>query len=328
MGTGVRDLVFIPIEATRVGGYNPWALSKGILGGATSFAKHTSMAALQSISGFSYSISQTVEQLVLPPDQLKKKHYTRPIHFASGVTSGLGSLGSSVVGAATGIVTTPLSIYQEKRRHGQEVGVRDVVGGVGKGLVGIVARPVAGIASLVSLASDGMLHGINARGISGENIFFMPFEAKPNEVLRYKLKVISGVSGKIVNAGGIWVNPRQEIVDACPSSNHLLDAEVTKILTANDINMPIMAVMLVLSKSFLYIVGDRVDQEDTVLLKLSLLTIHGIEESLLEPTRLDLSVRTLTENRTGLEWYCFRLPSCDRRKLSHQLRTWLAETQR
>lgn len=46
--------------------------------------------------------------------------------------------------------------------QGLDNGLRSVVGGVGMGLVGIVARPMGGVASLVSMTSDGLLYGMGA----------------------------------------------------------------------------------------------------------------------------------------------------------------------
>lgn len=95
-GQGVRDLVEIPLAASR-NGYSPWVLTKGVVGGVASFLGHATAATLTSVSGFSYSISRTMDQLTLPSDQLKKRHYTRPTQLSSALANGLGSLGSSVV---------------------------------------------------------------------------------------------------------------------------------------------------------------------------------------------------------------------------------------
>lgn len=48
---GIKDLFRIPYEATKEG-YDPWTITKGIAGGASSLMRHTSTAALMSLSGF------------------------------------------------------------------------------------------------------------------------------------------------------------------------------------------------------------------------------------------------------------------------------------
>ncbi|KAF1781433.1 P-loop containing nucleoside triphosphate hydrolase [Phytophthora cactorum] len=187
-------LMSLNIIGNPANGYSPWILTKGVVGGVASFLGHTTAATLTSVSGFSYSISRTMDQLTLPPDQLRKRHYTRPTHLSSALADGLGSLGSSVVGAAAGVITTPIAVYKERQMQGLNTGIRNVVGGVGMGLVGIVARPMGGVASLVSMASDGLLYGMGGSRTPFDDSVSR-FDARPNELLRYKLKVLPDAIG-------------------------------------------------------------------------------------------------------------------------------------
>ncbi|CAH0516636.1 unnamed protein product [Peronospora belbahrii] len=299
---GVRDLVEIPLTASR-NGYSPWVLIKGVMGGVASFLGHTAAATLTSVSGFSYSISHTMDQLTLPSDQLRKHHYTRPSHLSSALADGLGSLGSSVVGAAAGVITTPIALYKERTRQGLSTGIQSIASGVGMGLVGIVARPMGGVASLVSMASDGLLYGINVLpdAVGNSLIFAHGIWTLLNE---NKL-VVSGQSLEYIT---------MEQLEA--SENELLRS----VLLPGDKARHLVQVTVVCSKDCLYVVGTSGTQNQAVLAQTRLESIEAVEESLREPTIFDLGVKT----PTGVEWLRFRLPPRQRRLLSHQLRLWLA----
>jgi hypothetical protein len=66
---------------------------------------------------------------------------------------------TGVVGAATGVVTMPL-------RSGVQSGwaLSSVLKGVGKGLVGVIAKPVGGAADLIAEASDGIRQSAGMAG--------------------------------------------------------------------------------------------------------------------------------------------------------------------
>ncbi|KAL4167219.1 hypothetical protein KRP22_012705 [Phytophthora ramorum] len=323
---GVRDLVEIPLAASR-NGYSPWILTKGVVGGVASFLGHATSATLTSVSGFSYSISRTMDQLTLPSDELRKRHYTRPTHLSSALADGLGSLGSSVVGAAAGVITTPIAVYKERQMQGLDTGIRSVVGGVGMGLVGIVARPMGGVASLVSLASDGLLYGMGGNRLPFDDSVSR-FDARPNELLRYQLKVLPDAIGKsLIFAHGIWVVPDEnKLLVAgqdldCISKEQLDNELVRSLLLPADSALGLVQVTVVCSNDCLYVVGVSGAQNQTVLVRTSLESIQAVEESLKEPTVLNLGVKT----PASAEWLRFRLPARQRRHLSHQLRLWLAE---
>lgn len=333
----MRELFEIPFAAAK-DGYNPWTLTKGVVGGVSSFVGHTTAAVLTSVSGFSYSISRTVEQLTLPTEQLKKRHYARPTHLSTALADGLGSLGSSVVGAAAGVITTPIAIYKERKEQGLETRLGDVVGGVGIGLVGIVARPMGGVASLVSKATDGILYGSGMgdsdRLLPLDDVATSRFDARPNEVLRYKLKVLTDVVADVVYARGVWVAPpkRSLAVDAAslryfyaPSAtgtpSPAVDA-LQQLLLPEDSERPLVLVTVLASRGAVYVIGESGANKQVVLATTRLDAIHAVEEALTEPSRIDLGAYATTAR---IEWLRFRLVPSERRRLSHQLRLWMAD---
>ncbi|ETP23805.1 hypothetical protein F441_03121 [Phytophthora nicotianae CJ01A1] len=326
-GQGIRDLVEIPLAASR-NGYSPWVLTKGVVSGVASFLGHTTAATLTSVSGFSYSISRTMDQLTLPPDQLRKRHYTRPTHLSSALADGLGSLGSSVVGAAAGVITTPIAVYKERQMQGLDTGIRNVVGGVGMGLVGIVARPMGGVASLVSMTSDGLLYGMGGSRTPFDDSASR-FDARPNELLRYKLKVLpDAIGSNLIFAHGIWVIPdgntllvpEQELDYISEEQLETLEP-LRDLLLPRDTTHRLVQVTVVCSNECVYVVGMSGAQNQVVLARTPLKSIEAVEESLKEPTVFDLGIKT----PASAEWLRFRLPQRQRRQLSHQLRLWLTE---
>ncbi|KAI9916935.1 hypothetical protein PsorP6_017848 [Peronosclerospora sorghi] len=80
----------------------------------------------------------------------------------------------------------------------------------------MISRPLGGVASLVSLASDGLLYGINGKKrvpfVKGD----LRLEAQPNELLRYKLKVLPyEVSSSLVFAYGLWIVADEKMLICC-----------------------------------------------------------------------------------------------------------------
>lgn len=323
-------MVEIPLAATR-DGYNPWVLTKGVVGGVASFFGHAAAATLVSVSGFSYSVSRTMDQLTMPRGQLQKRRYRRPTRLTSGIADGLGALGSSVVGAATGVITTPIAVYKERQLQGLDPGVGNVVSGLGMGLVGVVARPVGGMASLISLTSDGLLYGsgMGETRLPFGNTGVVPFDARPNELLRYKLKVLPDTTGTIVFAHGVWVDPVIRMLAVPSGGLSYLDLpgegdrlELRQLLRSEDEKLPLLPVILVCSSTHIFLIGRSGEQPQVVLAQCALLAVQTIEESLREPTMLDLGVRV---ESAGIEWLRLRLAPSERRAVGNQLRLWLSD---
>jgi len=70
-----------------------------------------------------------------------------------GVTRGLMGLGQGVLGAATGVISLPIEAGKEGGW-----GLKGVLKGVGKGLVGVILKPVGGAAEFVAQTSDGIMY--------------------------------------------------------------------------------------------------------------------------------------------------------------------------
>ena len=74
-----------------------------------------------------------------------------------GITHGLGGFGLSLLGAVAGVVDQPIQGIQ--RANDVRQAATGILTGVGKGLVGVVTKPLGGAMELVSQAGRGILRG-------------------------------------------------------------------------------------------------------------------------------------------------------------------------
>ena len=91
-------------------------------------------------------------------DQKRKE---RPnTHFSSGVSTGVSSFGLSLISAVAGIVDQPMQSFHRIDESSSTLSAtRSVLAGVGKGLIGVVTKPVGGAMELVSHTGQGIMHG-------------------------------------------------------------------------------------------------------------------------------------------------------------------------
>ncbi|KDO25308.1 hypothetical protein SPRG_09138 [Saprolegnia parasitica CBS 223.65] len=268
VSSGVQDLVRLPLLAVATEGYSPVSITKGLFRGAVSFATHTSVATLSSVSGVAHAISRSMDHI--STSAATASTTTPPANFTSGLAHGFHSFGQAIVGAATGVVTTPLSVLRDNQEQGRSTGLGAGVVGVGKGLVGIVAQPMSGMASLVSKTTDGLLVEM---GVGGHNdavaSTMLPLRRHEARFVRWKL--IGSVTGPIVFAHALYL-AAHEVVDAkCSSAEWLLPS---------DAGVPNVQVRLVVSATHVYVVDARTDAKLEVIV---LSTIAVLEQSLVEP---------------------------------------------
>lgn len=168
VGGGLRDLFTLPYEGiTR----SPTLFMWGIGRGASAFLYHLSSGALKSLVNFSSSVSLNMERLSLDPNHASYLEQSRrshpPSHFVSGVTGGMSSFGLSLISAVGGLVEHPLQgVYTAREGSSTLEMARGVLAGVGKGLLGVVTKPVGGAMELVSQTGKGLMLGTGL----GENV--------------------------------------------------------------------------------------------------------------------------------------------------------------
>lgn len=152
LGSGVSAMVVLPYRGLAQG--RPWAFFMGISHGASAMLRHISSGALSSVTQLATSVSRNLDRLSLDPEHLAWKESLRTGPSA-GIGQGLSTLGISLLGAVAGIVDHPMQalIHEESR------GPTGFVKGVGRGLMGAVAKPISGAAELVAQTGKGILQG-------------------------------------------------------------------------------------------------------------------------------------------------------------------------
>ncbi len=86
-----------------------------------------------------------------------------PIGMTNGLLQGLELFSLSLLGAIAGLAEQPLASF--RNRDDSQTATTTVLSGVGKGLVGIVAKPVGGVAQLISQTGQGILYGTGLMNI-------------------------------------------------------------------------------------------------------------------------------------------------------------------
>ena len=159
VGTGLQDLVTLPYEGlTRSPSLFIWGISKG----TAAFVRQVSSGTLRSLTSMAGSLSRNMERLSMDEEHMKNLNYNRrnrpATHITSGLTSGASSLGLSILGAIAGIIEQPLQGMQQSDGSGGMIAARGLVVGLGKGLLGIVTKPVGGAMEFVSQTGHGIMH--------------------------------------------------------------------------------------------------------------------------------------------------------------------------
>ncbi len=155
---GLMDLVRLPYEGlTR----SPGLFIVGIGQGTASFVRQCSSGALTSVTNLASSIARNMERLSMDPDHVTYQDRQRrehpSLHFLDGVTSGVSSFGLSLISAVAGLVNQPMQSFQQMEES--DGTATALLKGVGKGLIGVVTKPVGGAMDLVSKAGQGIMHG-------------------------------------------------------------------------------------------------------------------------------------------------------------------------
>lgn len=152
IGSGVSALVVLPFRGLARG--RPWAFFLGVSHGTSAMFRHISSGALSSVTQLATSVSRNLDWMSLDSNHLAWKESLRT-GSSQGFTQGLSTLGLSLLGAVAGIVDHPMqALISEEER-----GPSGFVKGVGKGLIGVVAKPIGGAAELVAQTGKGILRG-------------------------------------------------------------------------------------------------------------------------------------------------------------------------
>ena len=115
---------------------------------------------LTSLTSFANSVARNMDRLAMDDEHSTRNEETCrqiPTGMTTGLLQGLELFGLSVLGAIAGLAEQPMSSF--RNRPESQPATSTVLSGVGKGLVGIVAKPVGGVAQLISQTGQGILYG-------------------------------------------------------------------------------------------------------------------------------------------------------------------------
>jgi vacuolar protein sorting-associated protein 13B len=149
--SGFKDFVSLPVQGIFKG---PWGFVVGLTQGSVSLVSHVTTGTVNSVTKLAASLARNLDRLTLDSDHIHLKtdasRRHRPQGLTDGLQQGLTGLGISILGAIGGLARHPL----------QAKSTVEVFTGVGKGLVGVFAKPISGAAELVALTGSGMLQSV------------------------------------------------------------------------------------------------------------------------------------------------------------------------
>ncbi|GAB1299300.1 Vacuolar protein sorting-associated protein 13B [Apodemus speciosus] len=160
IGNGISDFFRLPYEGLTRG---PGAFVSGVSRGTTSFVKHVSKGTLTSITNLATSLARNMDRLSLDEEHYNRQEEWRrqlPESLGEGLRQGLSRLGISLLGAIAGIVDQPMQNFQKTSETQTSAGhkAKGVISGVGKGIMGVLTKPIGGAAELVSQTGYGAFY--------------------------------------------------------------------------------------------------------------------------------------------------------------------------
>ncbi|GFO46200.1 vacuolar protein sorting-associated protein 13b [Plakobranchus ocellatus] len=173
IGTGVSDLISLPYSGLTRG---PSAFVSGLSRGVGSLVRNISAGTITSVTNLASSISRNMDRLSLDAGHRQRQEESRrhrPAGLADGLRQGLTGFGISLLGAVAGLADHPMQtllgaeggggggggVLEERRGSSPSSTASGLVAGVGKGLVGVLTKPIGGAAEFVSQTGQGLLHG-------------------------------------------------------------------------------------------------------------------------------------------------------------------------
>ena len=181
VGGGVRQLYYEPRNGLvrAVDARSPAAFARGLAGGARGLAGGvlggTAAGAAGLVSAVTSAASHAAGALSFDKDYTYRRQVLMQQQAASttsGVRQGLQAVSLGLRAAASGVIHEPV-------RGAIDGGTKGFIKGVGRGLVGVVAKPTSGLAALVAKATEGLASDAKRVTVRGK-------EAKGSHELRVR----------------------------------------------------------------------------------------------------------------------------------------------
>lgn len=174
----------MPVQGIMRG---PWGVFLGITYGSASLIKNITAGTVNSVTKLAASVARNLDRLTLDDEHLERTEAIRrirPLSITHGLSQGLTGFGINLLGAVGGIA-----------RHALEAkSSAEVFTGLGKGIIGVVTKPISGAAELLALTGQGVLHtvGFNAMPIAREITTPNAFQI-PMSVTKISWKILSKI---------------------------------------------------------------------------------------------------------------------------------------
>ncbi|KAL5110970.1 Vacuolar protein sorting-associated protein 13B [Taenia crassiceps] len=153
---GVWDLVHFA-DREKMATREQMSLLRGLARGLVSLAKHTAGGVCSSLTGLASSVARNLHELSLDAEHIRRTTEIRQHHQPAGLGEGL-ALGISELGISLLDLSSPSP--SESPRHRLTRVAEGFAGGVGRGLVGLFTKPLAGVADFVAFTGTGFMHGM------------------------------------------------------------------------------------------------------------------------------------------------------------------------
>lgn len=152
MGAGMRDFVVLPARGLME---SPEDFGRGIVNGSWSFMRGVVGGPSRTVSQVAGSLSRRVTAMSMDgqyiEDRTRRGQDARnhgPRHAVEGLRFGAEGFGRGVVEGVAGLISQPIEGAQTQ-------GVRGLVKGAGKGLVGLALKPTAGMLDFAQRTMEG-----------------------------------------------------------------------------------------------------------------------------------------------------------------------------
>ena len=138
------------------------------------------------MTGLASSFARNLHEISLDAEHIERssetRHHRHPRGLGEGFVLGLSELGISLLGGLAGVAHHPLfALFPSSSSpalpvdsSSTQVALPDssqyrlthmagaLAGGVGRGLLGLVVKPLAGVADLVAFTGSGFMHGMGS----------------------------------------------------------------------------------------------------------------------------------------------------------------------
>lgn len=230
VSSGLWDFVSMPVQGLMRG---PWGVLLGITYGSASLIKNITAGTVNSVTKLAASVARNLDRLTLDDEHLERTEAlrrVRPMGITHGISRGLTGFGINLLGAVGGIA-----------RHALEAKSSvEVFTGLGKGIIGVVTKPISGAAELLALTGQGVLHSV------GFNAMPMARDTKIDEDYSFPLsvtKVAWKILSKIDNIDSVLIVASASHIDGVNSE--LVTVAITSklILLISDSNNELATVL-------------------------------------------------------------------------------------